>query len=100
MRAGPISAAAAAVDEHPAAPVIAQHCGEADYAAHVAGLAICDMYKRQLLQTHRRFRARWPDLRNWLAAPLPERVGRLDGERRQAASHKLSYQARSYTKIH
>ena len=96
MRAGTISAAAAAVGEQPAAPAIAQHCGEADYAAHVAGLAICSMYRRQLLQIHRRFRARWPDLRDWLAAPLPERVGRLDGERRQVASHKLSYQARPY----
>tara|TARA_R110000787_G_scaffold286428_1_gene404887 strand:+ start:32249 stop:34306 length:2058 start_codon:yes stop_codon:yes gene_type:complete len=96
MRAGPISAAAVAVAEQMAAPVIAQHCGEPEYAAHVAGLQIGDMYKRQLRQIHRRFRARWPDLRDWLAAPLPERVGRLDGERRQAASHKLSYQARPY----
>ncbi|WP_447410869.1 hypothetical protein, partial [Clostridium perfringens] len=54
------------------------------------------MYKRQLRQIHRRFRTQWPDLRDWLAAPLPERVGRLDGERRQASSHKLSYQARPY----
>lgn len=96
MRGGPVSAAAIAVGYPPRVPVVAVHCDEAEYASHVARQPICAMYRRQQLQTYRRFMARWPDLTDWLARPLPERVGRLGGERREATTFRLSYLARPY----
>ncbi len=96
MRRGPISAAAIAVGCQPPLPVVAAHCDETEYARHVARQPICVMYRRQQLQTYRRFKVRWPDLGDWLIEPLPERVGRLGGERREAPSFRLSYLARPY----
>ncbi|WP_262032118.1 tyrosine-type recombinase/integrase [Microvirga sp. Mcv34] len=94
--AGSISAAALAVGNPPPAPVLADHCDETEFADHVARQPICAEYKHAQLQVYRRFRRCWPDLHSWLARPLPERVGRLGGERRGAASFRLSYQARPY----
>src|SRR6267378_7193583 len=39
---------------------------------------------------------RWPKLEDWLAEPLPERVGRLCGETQKSPSYPVSYRARSY----
>lgn len=94
--ANSISAAALAVGNPPHVPVIAEHCDEAEFADHVARQPTCAMYKRAQLQVYRRFRSCWPDLHVWRARPLPERVGRLGDERREAASFRLSYQARPY----
>jgi integrase len=96
MRAGAVSAAALRA----AAPIVqlppSQHCNDEAYAQFVGSLATSPQYRRQKLNHRRRFIRGWPDLNDWFAAPLVERVGRLCGEHRQSLSHRISYQARGY----
>jgi hypothetical protein len=73
-----------------------QHCSEQEYAAFVNTLTVSPAYRRQKLNHRRRFIAHWPDLANWFAAPLAERVGRLAGQDRQCLSYRVSYLARGY----
>lgn len=98
MRAGPVSAAAlqvaTAADPHASFPHA--HCGEDEYAAFLDTSPILPAFRRQRLQHRRRFMRLWPDLRDWLAAPLDERVGRLWRQTRDALRHRVSYQARPY----
>ena len=46
-----------------------------------------DRYRRDFVE-------RWPKVENWLAEPLPERVGRLCGEIQKSPSYPVSYRAR------
>jgi len=97
MRAGPVSAAALRVTTAvPSASFPAAHCGEDEYAAHLDALPIQPAFRRQRLQHRRRFIRLWPDLKDWMTAPLEERVGRLWRQTRSKLSHRVSYQARPY----
>lgn len=98
MRAGAVSAAAMRAAALPIseAASAARHCDEERYAAFLDRVPIQPIFRRQRLGYRRRFVHLWPDLRDWLAAPLDERIGRLLGEDRATLNHRVSYQARSY----
>jgi integrase len=53
-------------------------------------------HRNRLLLGHNRFIERYPNLLEWFAAPLPERVGRLYREDRATPVNGLSYEARHY----
>ncbi|MFI8093771.1 hypothetical protein ACIF9R_36615 [Streptomyces sp. NPDC086080] len=53
-------------------------------------------YLNAKLRYYRAFRERWPDLANWFAEPLAERVGRLPGESFHRPSFPASHKARPY----
>jgi len=80
----------------PSASFPAAHCGEDEHAAHLDALPIQPAFRRQRLQHRRRFIRLWPDLKDWMTAPLEERVGRLRRQTRSKLRHHVSYQARSY----
>lgn len=73
-----------------------RHCSAQEYDAF---LATCDVNKHfvQQRRSHRKlFVDAWPDLEGWLAAPLPDRIGRLDGQVRARLQNRPSYYARAY----
>jgi integrase len=97
MRRGPVSAAAMrarAVDEQPI--FRSRHCSTEEYDAF---LATCDVSKQFVEQrrSHRKlFVQTWPDLEEWLHAPLAARVGRVEGQTRATLYNRPSYWARAY----
>ena len=97
MRRGPVSAAAMqarAVEANVA--FRSRHCSVEEYDAF---LASCDVAKHFVEQrrSHRKlFVQAWPDLEEWLQAPLAVRVGRFDGETRKTLYNRPSYWARAY----
>lgn len=97
MRAGLVSAAAlrvVATAPQPSFPPA--HCGEEEYAAHLDTLPILPAFRRHRLQHWRRFVRLWPDLQDWMAAPLEERAGRRWRQAKGKLPHRVSYQARAY----
>jgi hypothetical protein len=66
------------------------------YDTFLCTLPIQPAFRRQRRNQQRRFARFWPDLEDWLSAPLTERVGRLHNENRATLSYRVSYQARSY----
>lgn len=62
-----------------------RHAGREEYAAFLRTRARPGQRKRHLL-AYTRFVAEYPDLRDWFAAPLPERVGALRGTGERNAS--------------
>lgn len=73
-----------------------RHASAEAYAAFVRQRLDGDRSLAYCLGTRARFVRRYPDLRAWFAAPLPERVGRLYGSSRCHLPGKVSYQARPY----
>ncbi len=73
-----------------------QHASMEEYAAFVHRYADQDFYRRDLLRFSRRFVQRYPDLHEWFAAPLTERIGRLYGEDHHHVFCPASYRARVY----
>lgn len=53
-------------------------------------------HRNRLLLRHNRFVERYPNLGEWFAAPLPERVGRLYREDQATPANGVSYEARHY----
>lgn len=97
MRAGQLSAAALRASPPALAPrPTPRHCSASVYAGFVARQSVDPRYRRQKLGAARQFVARWPVLADWFAAPLVERVGRLNGEDYHRVSFPLSYVARPY----
>ena len=90
MRAGPVSAAALRVPFPMTTTTFLPHahCGDGEYAAFLDALSICPAFRRQCRNHQRRFIRLWPDLGEWFAMPLVERVARHDanGDRRCAAA--------------
>jgi hypothetical protein len=73
-----------------------RHCSTEEYDAF---LASCD-YGKDIVQqrrSHRKlFVQAWPDLEEWLHAPLAVGVGRTIGETRKTLRNPTSYRARAY----
>jgi integrase len=73
-----------------------RHCSTEEYDAF---LATCDVTKHFVEQrrSHRKlFVQAWPDLEEWLHAPLAGRIGRTDGQTRSTLRNQPSYWARAY----
>jgi hypothetical protein len=73
-----------------------RHCSTEEYDAF---LATCDVSKHFVEQrrSHRKlFVQAWPDLEEWLHAPLAGRIGRIDGQTRSTLRNQPSYWARAY----
>ncbi|WP_448207482.1 tyrosine-type recombinase/integrase [Azospirillum sp. sgz302134] len=96
MRAGPVSAAAVRAQSAPPPVFAARHCAADEYDAFLDTLPIRPAFRRQRHNFQRRFARFWPNLEDWLSAPLAERVGRLNTQTRATVSHRVSHQARSY----
>jgi integrase len=75
---------------------LCQHASTEEYASFLRGYTTQEKYVRRLLVHRERFVETYPDLREWFAAPLPERIGRLYGEKHDCPSYQISYKARSY----
>ncbi len=91
-----MSAAAVRARTSPPLAFAARHCAFGEYAAFLDTLRIQPAFRRQRGNYQRRFVRFWPDLKDWVSAPLIERVGRLRYEKRATLSYRVSYQARSY----
>jgi integrase len=82
-----------------------RHATEGEYAAFLREHGTSASSAKTFLQDRKRFVRRYPRIKDWFAAPLPERVGRLCGkardtpvEGRHAAqmTSVVCYKARSY----
>ena len=96
MRAGRVSAAALHAKAAPSYQPGPRHCDEETYARFIASQGLHPMYRRAKRRMRERFVARWPDLRDWLAAPLAERVGRRYGEDENHLTCPIAFEARPY----
>jgi integrase len=77
------------------------HASAQEWETFVRHFATSKKYQEALLLYRRQFVVWYPDLQEWFAAPLVERVGRPDEECRQNVGHndvlyKVSYHARHY----
>jgi integrase len=77
-----------------------RHASAEEWETFVRAYAEHKEYQWELLRFRRQFVERYPDLNDWFAAPLVERVGRTDEQRHAGTRHnalcKESYQARPY----
>jgi integrase len=97
VRGGPTSTAAMLAAPDPVRRRRPRHCPEHEYTAFVRGQdQFSHHYLNAKLRYYRTFRECWPDLADWFAAPLAERVGRLPGEPYQRPSFPVSHLARPY----
>jgi hypothetical protein len=97
VRAGRVSAAALVANSTiPTEHSPPRHCPEAAYVAHVEAQGGNRQYRLAKLRFYRAFLRCWPDLADWFAAPLVERVGRLPGEPHVRPSWPVSFRARPY----
>src|SRR5258708_31948393 len=97
MRRGPVSAAAMqarAVPEPRA--FLSEHCSAEEYDAFLARCNVAKHFTEQRRSHRKLFVQAWPDLEEWLHAPLAVRVGRTDGETRKTLRNRPSYWARAY----
>lgn len=76
------------------------HASAEEWETFVRAYAEHQDYQWELLRFRRQFVERYPDLNDWFAAPLVERVGRTVDQRKAGTRHnalcKVSYQARPY----
>ena len=77
------------------------HASAQEWETFVRRFATSKKYQQALLLYRRQFVVWYPDLQEWFAAPLVERVGRSDEECRQNVGHhdvqyRASYHARHY----
>src|SRR5437870_4261903 len=73
-----------------------EHASAEAYATYIRGYTQNARQIRHLLGFRARFVQRYPDLGDWFAAPLAERVGRLYGEEREQPTCRVSYEGRPY----
>ncbi len=73
-----------------------QHASAQDYLRGIQAGYSDRRHLKHLLRFREVFVQRYPDLRDWFAAPLTERVGRLAGEGPYEATCRVSYKARPY----
>ncbi len=82
-------------------PLPFHHASAQEWETFVQHFTTSKKYQGALLLSRRQFVVWYPDLEEWFAAPLVERVGRSDEECRQNVGHndvlyKISYHARHY----
>jgi integrase len=75
---------------------VRRHAPEEEYAEFRRSQPAIRAATPGFLYDRRKFVRRYPDLEDWFAAPLSERVGRLHGEPWGKPSFPASYFARSY----
>ena len=82
----------------PAAPAGPEHASAEEFAQLVRAVTSDQSYVHLKLKHRREFVERYPDLTQWSAQPLTNRVGRLLGEdpRRAPVTDPISYNARHY----
>jgi len=73
-----------------------RHATEAEYVGFLSGLDQIPRHKAYMRLHRRKFVARYPNLQDWVDAPLIERVGRLRGESRHHTTDPVSYKAHCY----
>lgn len=73
-----------------------RHASVEEYTAFLQKCQIDGRHRKELLHFREQFVQCYPDLRDWFKAPLPERVGRLQGENAFQVKYQVSYQARRY----
>ena len=75
-----------------------RHATKDEYAPFLASLPLTAVSVQHRLDARRRFVGRYPDLRDWFAAPLAVRVGwvREDGRRVEPRSGYVERDAKSY----
>jgi len=97
VRAGPVSAAAmqARAVEEPRKNR-SRHCSADEYDAFLAGCEVAKHFVQQRRSHRKLFVQAWPDLEEWLHAPLADRIGRMDGQTRRTLTNRPSYYARAY----
>jgi len=72
-----------------------QHASLDEYTQFVYEYTDKGYSRRHHLRWYERFVQYYPNLEDWFAAPLIDRVGQANGEMRQ----QVSYQARTYLKF-
>lgn len=72
------------------------HSSKEEYRAVLDAAPISVAHRWDLAARRQKFVKRWPDLSEWMQAPLPTRVGRLRGETRRTLTDPISYEARDY----
>lgn len=77
-------------------PLPFEHADEAEYAAFLARIPMDDSFRRKRLLYRSMFIEHWPDIRDWFAAPLPIRIGCLNGDKQAHPTYPISFRARSY----
>lgn len=73
-----------------------EHASAEAYTTYIRGYTQNARQIRHLLGFRARFVRGYPDLGDWMRAPLAERVGRLYGEEREQPTCRVSYEARPY----
>lgn len=73
-----------------------RHADAEEFANFVKGRTTNAHTIDLLIGSRKRFVQHYPDLRSWFAAPLTERVGRLQGESWRQLTCQVSYRARIY----
>jgi integrase len=77
-------------------PPTFQHASVEEYTTFVREYAQQAKHRATLLRLRKKFVQQYPDLRDWFAAPLPERVGRLYRETRLNCRCWASFHAHQY----
>lgn len=72
------------------------HASAEEYAAFLEGHGCSKPTIQDMVWNRNRFVRRYPDIEDWFAAPLAERVGRLHGESQRGASDLLNLDAKPY----
>ncbi|MEV6987499.1 tyrosine-type recombinase/integrase [Sphaerisporangium sp. NPDC051017] len=72
------------------------HVDEQTFAAYLAELPVSKVWRQKQAARRRAFVARWPRLEDWLAEPLPVRVGSLPGQRADRLTDRISFEGRLY----
>jgi hypothetical protein len=71
-----------------------QHAPVEEYAAFLQEYTDNAKHRTAFLRSRKYFIRHYPNLRDWFAAPLSERVGRMPGEERVEMRNPVSYRAR------
>lgn len=77
-------------------PFRSQHCTDEEYGASLRAVGRKQAFIYLRLSERRRFVQLWPNLEDWLRAPLAQRMGRLHGQTRRTLSCPATYRARPY----
>lgn len=94
---GPVSAAAMQARSIDALPLFrSSHCSADEYDAFLQRCYPTKQFVQQRRSQRKQFVEVWPDIEDWLAAPLALRVGRINGQTRATLQDRPSYFARAY----